>query len=107
MRLDQDARIALVGVAHLLACRDGLGDTLFQVGRVADPFAVPAMAAKIRKTIAFSRLQAVHRPRQHQRQRVLARSARPSKDRRWRKAPGPDALAQSLILAGPSGAGKY
>ena len=44
MGLDQDAGLALVGIAHVLTRGDGLGHELVEVSRLADPFAVAASA---------------------------------------------------------------
>jgi len=92
--LDEDAGLALVGVAHLLAGGNGFRDALFQICRVGDASAVRAFAAEVGQAVRFGGMEAVDGLRQHQRQRVFARSARPGQDERLRKAPGANALAQ-------------
>jgi hypothetical protein len=72
VRLDQDARLALVGFAQGVARLHSLGHALFQVGRIANARAVRADAAKVRQPVRFCGIEAVDGLRQHQRQRVFA-----------------------------------
>jgi hypothetical protein len=72
MGLDEDAGVFFVGVAHILAGGDGLGHAGVQIGGLADAGTVGTSAAEVRQTVGFNRVQAVDRPRQHQRQRVFA-----------------------------------
>jgi len=92
--LDEDAGLALVGLAQVFACFDGLGYKNVQVGRITDAEAVAAFTAEVGQTIAFSWVEAVDGLSQHQGQRIFARSARPGQDQRVGKSPGADALAK-------------
>ena len=56
--------------------------------------AVGARAAEVRQAVGLGGLQAIDGLRQHQRQRVLARPARPGQNQRLRKAFRANALAQ-------------
>jgi len=91
--LNEDAGLALVGVAHLLACFDGFGDASFKVGGVVDACAVQARAAEVGQAVRLGGLEAVDGFRQHQSEGVLARAARSSQDERLWKTLDGDALA--------------
>src|SRR6185437_849832 len=71
MRLHEDACFFLVGLAQVLAGFDCLCKTRLQVAGLFNPRAVRAPAAEIRETVALRTIEAVHRPSQHQRERVL------------------------------------
>ena len=73
---------------------DGLGDQRFQIGGERDAGAVGARAAEVGQAVDLGGMEAVDGLGQHQRQRVLARPARPGQDQRLRKALGANALAQ-------------
>ena len=92
--LDEDAGLALVGVAQLVAGGDGLGDQGFKVGGVGDAGAVGADAAEVGQAVGFGGVEAVDGLGQHQGQRVLARAARAGQDERVGKALRADALAE-------------
>jgi len=94
MRLDQDACIAFVHVAHFVARRHCLRNPFFQVRRLPDPQAIRTMPAEVGKSIAFRRLKTIHRLRQHQRKRVLARTLRSGKNQRLRKVTATQPLPQ-------------
>ena len=52
--LDEDAGLALVGVAHVVAGCDGFGDQGFKIGGGGDAGAVGALAAEVGQTVRFS-----------------------------------------------------
>ncbi len=86
MRLHQDASLALVSVAQVLARLDRLGETSFQVVGLGDANAVGTMSAELRQAVSRRTLQTVHRLGNHLRQRELARALRSRQDHRMRKA---------------------
>ena len=92
--LDEDTGFALVGVAHFLAGGNGLGDPFFEVGSVADAFAVAASAAEVGQTVGFGGLEAIHSLSQHRGEGVLPCPPGPSEDHGLGKMAGADALAQ-------------
>ena len=94
VRLDQDARLALVGFAQAVAGFHSFGHALFEVGRGADAPAIRAGAAKIRQPVRLRRVQAVEGLGEHQGKRVFARPARSGKDQRMRESRRAQALAQ-------------
>ena len=59
MGLDEDARLALVGFAQVVAGGHGLGHALFKVGGVADAGAVAATAAEVGQAVGFRGIEAV------------------------------------------------
>ena len=69
--LDENAGLALVGVAQLLAGFNGLGHQCIQVGGERNARAVGALAAEVGQAVALHGFKAVDRLGQHQRQRVL------------------------------------
>ncbi len=96
MRLDEDARFALVGIAQVLARLDGLGKALLQRVGLGDANAVGAMAAEIGQAVGDGPLQTVHRLRNHLSQRELARALRAGEDHRVRKVLVRQHLAQRV-----------
>ena len=87
MGLDEDARLALVGFAQVVAGGDGFGDSVFEVGGVGDAGAVGADAAEVGQAVGFGGVEAVDGLGEHQRQRVFARAARAGQDEEWGKRP--------------------
>ena len=86
MRLHEDARLALVGIAQVLARFDRLGEAGLQVVGLGDAHAVGAVSAEVGQAVSRWTLQAVHRLGDHLRQRELARALRPREDHRMGKA---------------------
>ncbi len=95
MRLDHDAGLALVGVAHVFARGNGFGNALIEIMGGPDARAVFAAPAEVGQPVAFRRLLAIHGLRQHQGQRVLPCSARPGQDHGLRNPPGTHAFTQT------------
>ena len=71
MGLDEDAGLALVGVAHVIARADGFVDERFEIGGFGDARAVGADAAKVGQAVGFGGLEAVDGLGQHERERVF------------------------------------
>ena len=69
--LDEDAGLALVGLAQCFAGFHGCGHQGFKVRCVGDARAVGADAAEVGQPVGFGRVEAVERLRQHERQRVF------------------------------------
>ncbi len=92
--LDEDARFAFVGVAHVVAGTDGFVHQRVEIGGRGDARAIGADAAKVGQAVGFGRLEAVDGLGQHKRQSVFARATRPRKDERMRETVGAHALAQ-------------
>ena len=97
MGLNKDPRFFLVGVAEIFACFDGFGETSFEIIRLGD---ADAIGARRRRNRAEPSVrvggEAIHRPRQHQRERVLARAARAGEDYGLGKAVVRQHLAQAI-----------
>ena len=94
MGLDEDAGLALVGVAHIVAGLDGFGHQGFKIGGAGNAGAVGARAAEVGQAVGFGGIEAVDGLGQHQRQRVFARAARAGKDERMGKSLGANRLAE-------------
>ena len=94
MGLHEDARLALVGVAHVVAGGNGLGDERVEVGGGSDARAIAANAAEVGQAIGFSGVEAVDCLGQHEGERVFARAARPGEDHGMGKTAGSHAFAQ-------------
>ena len=93
--LDEDAGFALVGVAHVFAGGDGLGDQRFQVGGGPDAGAVLADAAEVGQAVGGGGVQAVDGFGKHEGERVLARALGAGEDERLRKTLGGYTLAEA------------
>jgi len=100
VRLDEDARLALVGFAEVVAGVEGCGDAGVEIGGLADAFAVAADAAVIGKAAGFAAwlggVEAVDELGEHERESVFAGSAGPGEDDRLWDALVLDAFAQAL-----------
>ena len=96
MSLDEEPGFFLVRVAQIFASLDGFGKTGVEIGGLSDAGAVRALSAEIRQAIGLSRRQAVQSLREHQRQRVLARSLRARKNDGVRKALARQHIAQAM-----------
>ncbi len=94
MGLHEDARLALVGVAHVIAGGNGFGHERVEVGGRGDARAVAANAAKVGQAIGFCGIEAVDGLGQHEGERVFARAARAGQDHGVRKTAGAHAFAQ-------------
>ena len=99
VRLDHDARFALVDVAHVFTGSDGFGNTLVQVHAVADPGAIVTATAKVGQAVRFGGLLAIHRLGEHERERVLPCPARAGKDHGLRKMAGADVSRRRVTVA--------
>ena len=96
MRLHEDAGLALVGVAQVLARLDRLGKALFQGVGLGDAHAVGAVPAEIGQAVGHRTLQTVHRLGNHLSQRELARALRAREDHRVGKVLVRQHLAQGV-----------
>ena len=94
MSLDEDAGLALVGFAHVVAGLDGFGDHGFKIGGTGNAGAVGARAAEVGQAVGFCGVQAVDGLGQHEGQRIFARAAGAGEDERVGKSPGANALAE-------------
>jgi hypothetical protein len=92
--LDEDARLALVGLAQIVAGFHGLGYALFQVGCFANSNAVGADAAKVRQSVRFRLVKTIEGLCEHERKRVFACPARAGENERMREPAGADAFAE-------------
>ena len=99
MGLDEDAGLALVGLAKGFAGLDGFSHTSFKVGGVVDAEAVTALAAEIRKKAGLGRrlggFEAVDGFGQHERKGILPCPLGAGEDERVGKAASGDALAET------------
>ena len=100
MRLDEDAGLALVGIAQVLARLHRFGKALFQRIGFGDANAVRASAAEVRQTVGDGALQAVHRLGHHLSERELPCSLRPGKNQRMGKVLVRQHLAQRVHRLG-------
>ncbi len=94
MGLHEDARLALVGVAHVVAGGDGLGDERVEVGGGGDARAIAANAAEVGQAIGFCGVEAVDGLGQHEGERVFARAARAGEDHGVGETAGAHAFAE-------------
>ena len=94
MGLHKDARLALVGVAHVLAGCNGLGHKRVEIGSRGNARAVAANAAKVRQAIGFGGVEAVDGLGHHEGERVFSGAARPGQDHGMGKTAGTHAFAQ-------------
>ena len=103
MRLDEDARVLLVGVAELFARGYRFLHTRTQGRSRGDAHAAGADAAEIGQAVGGGgRLEAVGGLRDHKRERVLADAARSAEQDGVRQTAGGEALAQEayrLVVA--------
>ena len=96
MGLHEQASVALVGLAQVLARFHRLGKTLFQSVGLGDADAIGAMAAEIRQPAGERLLQTVHRFRNHLTERELAGTLRSRKDYGVREVFARQHLAQGV-----------
>ncbi len=96
MRLHKQPGFFLVGLTQILTCLDGFGEASIEIGRLRDASAIGAPPAEIRKPVSGDRSEAVQRLREHQRQRVFARSLPARKHHRMRKAITRQHIAQAM-----------
>ena len=94
VRLDEDARLALVGFAQIVAGVDGFIDKCFEVGGGCDADAVGADAAEIGQAIGLGGPETVDGLGEHEGERVFACAARTGQDHGVGKAAGTNAFAQ-------------
>jgi hypothetical protein len=94
--LDEEAGLLLVSVTQIFASLDSFGEPGVEVRRLRDASAVRAVPAKIGQAVGQGMLDAVHGARQHQSQRVFARSVRPGKNDGVRKVVARQHLAQAM-----------
>ena len=95
MRLDEQAGVALVGLAQVLARRHGFGEARCQVVGLADAQAVGARPQKSGRPSLERALEAVERLGRHLRQLVFPRAARSRQDDGVRQAIARQHLAQA------------
>ena len=79
MSLHEKARLFLVSLAQTFTRLHRFRKPRIEIGSLRNAQAVRASPAKIGQAIGFSRRQAIQGLRQHQRQRVLPRAARPER----------------------------
>ena len=96
MRLHEDARLFLVGFAEVLARLNRFAKARIEIACLPNARAVCTLAAEIRQTVGFQGIEAVHRLRQHQGQRVFARSLPTSKYDSVRKMIARQHVAQPI-----------
>ena len=94
MRLNEDARLALVGLAQIVAGLDGFSDSIFEICGLGDAGAVGAAATEVGQAVGFCWFEAVDCLGEHESERVFACAARAGQDHGVRKAAGADAFAQ-------------
>ena len=92
--LDEDAGLALVSIAEVVAGCDGFGDEGFEVGGVGDAEAVGTVAAEVWEAVGLSGVEAVDGFGEHEGERVFAGALGTGEDERVRKALSADRLAE-------------
>ena len=95
MRLDEDAGVLLVCIAHLLACSDRFREALIESERGGDALAIGADAAGIRQAVGRDGREAIGCLSQQHGERVLARAARAAQDHGGGQTAGGESLAQA------------
>ena len=94
VRLNEDASLALIRFAQIVACGHGFFHQRFEVGGGGDADAIRAGSAEVGQAVGLRGPEAIHCLGKHQGERIFSRAAGAGQDHRVREPAGAHALAQ-------------